>query len=331
MIFHPFAHPPEHKKTPRALHDHKHPDYHDARHQRKLARHQHQQSKLKKATAGAVIAQNSLQPGGWSKNRRRSYALDHFDQKRERMVKIVDRKYENLQKLRNLFVASAIEDGGVHNLYHAMDVNNSGGVTLKEFRVYLAKQGWTYVLDGVDLSEIFNQLDEDHNGLIEKEELAHFIGKLHRKKETPKVCTTKYLTEHEPGYEDLELRRKNWEEHRKQEILTSPTKGTNPLKQAKAKAFKQLQMLEQLEQLVQTQPQLRPSPIKARRKSWVDMSPAERHAQKVARYPHMQVSSMPQMSRRGSSRGTQPPDSQRMSSRQPLSTRRRPDPLNTHC
>jgi hypothetical protein len=259
--------------------EHKQRDLEAARHQRKLVRHLEQTKKLKKAAHHAST--QKPKGGGWSKNRRRSLALDLSDQTVQRQVKIQARHKENLRQMRNLFVESAVVEGGVRNLFKAIDKDNSGGVSIKELRLYLSNQGQQALFEGVDLEMIHQSLDTSSNGLLELDELTKFIG--HLKTSAPpnkekKLCKTLF----NPEVKTLKTRIGGWEEVRRGQVLASPVRGSKQTNRERAWAHSQFEMFEKLQATLNNPKPLSPPPQLT--KHWAEMSPLERHEHKLLRH-----------------------------------------------
>jgi Ca2+-binding EF-hand superfamily protein len=83
---------------------------------------------------------------------------------------------KNRQRLREVFAERACKPGGIQALFDFIDTDRSGEISLKEFKVVLARMGLTYMLE--DSEDLFKELDRDGSQEIDLKELHWFINQL---------------------------------------------------------------------------------------------------------------------------------------------------------
>jgi Ca2+-binding EF-hand superfamily protein len=91
--------------------------------------------------------------------------------------------------LREVFANRASSGGGVQDLFNLIDTDGNGSISLKEFKVGLAKMGLTYLLE--DSDDLFNTLDRDGNQKIDLQELNFFLYEMSSPKKSRRRRRTK--------------------------------------------------------------------------------------------------------------------------------------------
>jgi hypothetical protein len=126
-----------------------------------------------------LVHENETAPRRTHVKRGRPLALDGIDQQRIDHHAIHKRRADNCRRLRELFAARAVANGGVIGLFHKIDVDRNGGITLKELKRAFLRFGWTFLAN--DAHYLFGIIDKDMNGILDVNELTLFIKGLRGK------------------------------------------------------------------------------------------------------------------------------------------------------
>jgi hypothetical protein len=187
--------------------------------------------------------------------------------------------------MRNLFVKSALEEGGVMNLFRSIDRDLSSGISIKELRLYLGRQGQEYLFEGMDLEMIHQSIDVSGDGTLSLAELSKFIGHLRHAPDPDKKVTLE-RTLFNSEVKTLQTRVGGWEEVRREQVLASPVRGSNTANRDRAWANSQFEMLEKIQATISNPRQQAAPPLFE--KQWAEMNPQERHEHKIRRHEQKQ-------------------------------------------
>ena len=142
-----------------------------------------------------VLPKKAKAQTGFLYRRRRTLALDGNQQIVKKAERHQEIKAERRKKLRRILVNNAFAQGGIDKLYKKLDKDQSGGITLKEWTTGLERlalsrgngamsartrnnmNGMTLLAQDGSLSELHRELDTNHDGVIDLEELTAFVTK----------------------------------------------------------------------------------------------------------------------------------------------------------